>query len=99
MRYKSLLLAIICAAASLTAGAQQVADTIFNPPIIYGAMPRVYEIAGIQVTGAPNYDDETVLGYAGLKVGDRLAIPGDDLTAAVKRLMRHGLFAQTQVPR
>ena len=97
MRYKSLLLAIICAAASLTAGAQQVADTIFNPPIIYGAMPRVYEIAGIQVTGAPNYDDETVLGYAGLKVGDRLAIPGDDLTAAVKRLMRHGLFAQTQV--
>ncbi|MDE6486393.1 MAG: outer membrane protein assembly factor BamA [Muribaculaceae bacterium] len=97
MRYKSLLLAIICAASSLTAGAQQVADTIFNPPIIYGAMPRVYEIAGIEVTGAPNYDDETVLGYAGLKVGDRLAIPGDELTAAVKRLMRHGLFAQTQV--
>ncbi len=38
-----------------------------------------------------------MLGYAGLKTGDRMAIPGDDLTDAVKRLMRHGLFSQVQV--
>ena len=81
MRYKSIFLAIIFgAAASIAAAAQQVADTIFNPPIVYGALPRVYEIAGITVSGAPNYDDSTVLGYAGLKTGDRMAIPGDDLT-------------------
>ena len=85
------------AAAALTATAQEATDTIYNPQIVYGAMPRVYEIADIQVTGAPNYDDFTVLGYAGLKVGDRMALPGDDLTAAVKRLMRHGLFSQAQV--
>ncbi len=98
MRYKSIFLAIIFgAAASIAAAAQQVADTIFNPPIVYGALPRVYEIAGISVSGAPNYDDSTVLGYAGLKTGDRMAIPGDDLTDAVKRLMRHGLFSQVQV--
>ncbi len=98
MRYKSIFLAIIFgAAASIAAAAQQVADTIFNPPIVYGALPRVYEIAGITVSGAPNYDDSTVLGYAGLKTGDRMAIPGDDLTDAVKRLMRHGLFSQVQV--
>ena len=98
MRYKSIFLAIIFgAAASIAAAAQQVADTIFNPPIVYGSLPRVYEIAGITVSGAPNYDDSTVLGYAGLKTGDRMAIPGDDLTDAVKRLMRHGLFSQVQV--
>jgi len=97
MRYKSIFLAIIFGTAVTTAGAQQVADTIFNPTIVYGAMPRVYEIADIKVTGAPNYDDFTVLGYAGIKVGDRMAIPGDDLTDAVKRLMRHGLFSQAQV--
>ncbi len=98
MRYKSIFLAIIFGAAvSIAAAAQQVADTIFNPPIVYGALPRVYEIAGITVSGAPNYDDSTVLGYAGLKTGDRMAIPGDDLTDAVKRLMRHGLFSQVQV--
>lgn len=88
---------MLLAAAPVTAAAQEAADTIYNPQIVYGALPKVYEIADIQVTGAPNYDDFTVLGYAGIKVGDRMAIPGDDLTAAVKRLMRHGLFSQAQV--
>ncbi|MDE6542299.1 MAG: outer membrane protein assembly factor BamA [Muribaculaceae bacterium] len=97
MRYKSIILAILFGAAAATAPAQQAADTIFNPPVIYGAVPRVYEIADIKVTGAPNYDDYIILGYAGLKVGDRMAIPGDDLTAAVKRLMKQGLFSQAQV--
>ena len=60
-------------------------------------MPRTYEIAGIRVTGAPNYDDFIILGYSGLKVGDRLEIPGTELTNAVKRLMRQGLFSQAQV--
>jgi len=60
-------------------------------------MPRTYEIAGISVEGAPNYDDYLILGYAGLKVGDRLTIPGDDITNAVKRLMRQTLFAQARI--
>ena len=60
-------------------------------------MPRTYEIAGISVEGAPNYDDYLILGYAGLKVGDRVAIPGDDITNAVKRLMRQTLFAQASI--
>ncbi|MBD5276288.1 MAG: outer membrane protein assembly factor BamA [Bacteroides sp.] len=97
MRIRHILLAIAIAATASTAMAQQAADTIFNPPVIYGTLPRVYEIAGISVTGAPNYDDSTILGYAGLKVGDRMAIPGDDLTATVKRLMHQGLFSQVQV--
>ena len=41
-------------------------DTIFNPPVLYSTMPRTYEIAGIEVEGAPNYDDFLILGYAGL---------------------------------
>ena len=97
MRIKSILLAIVACTVAFAAKAQQVADTIFNPPVIYGALPRVYEIADIKVTGAPNYDDFIILGYAGLKVGDKLAIPGDDLSAAVKRLMHQGLFSQAQV--
>ena len=78
------------------AAADAATDTIYNPSVIYSAMPKVYEIAGISVTGAPNYDDEIILGYAGLKVGDRVAIPGDDVTAAAKRLMRQALFSQAQ---
>jgi len=86
-------------AAALPAGAQApaaAADTIYNPPVVYTSMPRTYEIAGITIEGAPNYDDEIILGYAGLKTGDRVTIPGDDITNAAKRLMRQGLFQQAQ---
>ena len=72
-------------------------DTIYNPNVLFTGMPRTYEIADIQVTGAPNYEDYIVLGFTGLKVGDRVEIPGSDITNAVKRLMRQKLFAQARV--
>ena len=72
-------------------------DTIYNPNVLFNGMPKTYEIADIKVTGAPNYDDFIVLGYTGLKVGDRVEIPGTDITNAVKRLMRQKLFAQARV--
>jgi outer membrane protein insertion porin family len=72
-------------------------DTIYNPTVVFSGMPRTYEIADIKVTGAPNYDDFLILGYTGLKVGDRIEIPGNDITNAVKRLMRQQLFSQARV--
>jgi outer membrane protein insertion porin family len=97
MRYNLLaVLPLLLCASTFSVAAQQEADTIFNPTVIYNNMPRTYEIAGITVEGAPNYEDDIILGYAALKVGDRVAIPGDDITNAVKRLMRQGLFAQAQ---
>lgn len=95
-----LLLALASAMACPSAAAQSATnstDTIFNPTVVFSAMPRTYEIADIKVTGAPAYDDFIVLGYAGIKVGDRMEIPGSDLSNAVKRLMRQGLFAQARV--
>ena len=101
MRSKILLLltsiVILQAAASTSASAQAPADTIYNPQVLYTAMPKVYEIAGITIEGAPNYDDYLILGYAGINIGDRVAIPGDDITNAVKRLMKQTLFAQARV--
>ena len=100
MRYKILLLPLLMFVAlpfAFKAAAQTPADTIFNPKVTYSSMPRTYEIAGITVEGAPNYDDSLILGYADLKVGERVTIPGDDITNAVKRLMRQTLFAQARV--
>ena len=98
MRYRlTLLTALIVLASSMMKMSGQVAnDTIYNPPMLYSGMPRTYEIAGINVEGAPNYEDDIILGYAGLKLGDRMAIPGEEVTQIVKRLMRQGLFAQVQ---
>ena len=91
------LLSLLLVGTVLPMHAQTSNDTIYNPRVLYSAMPRTYEIAGISVEGAPNYDDYLILGYAGLKVGDRVAIPGDDITNAVKRLMRQTLFAQASI--
>ena len=97
MRYNllNILLAMLCFCC-LPAAAQLTTDTIYNPPVIYTSMPRTYTIEGIRVEGAPNYDDDIVLGYAGLHIGDRVAIPGDDITNAAKRLMRQNLFQQAR---
>lgn len=72
-------------------------DTIYNPTVLYTAMPKTYEIAGIEIVGAPNYDDENILSFAGIRVGDRMTLPGEEITNVVKRLMRQALFSQAQV--
>ena len=92
----TLLIAAIALLNPSIGGAQQPTDTIYNPPVVYSSMPRTYEIAGIRVEGANNYEDHIILGYAGLKVGDRVSIPGDDITNAAKRLMRQNLFQQAR---
>ena len=97
MRYKLLSLFLITCASAIGGYAQERVDTIYNPPVIFNGMPRTYEIADIKVTGAPNYDDYIVIGYAGLKKGDRVEVPGAEITAAAKRLMRQGLFSQAQI--
>lgn len=97
MRYKILfLIAFLTAALGLDAQTAPT-DTIYNPAITYSGVPRTYELAGVRVTGAPNYDDYLIIGYSGLKVGEKIEIPGNDVTSAVKRLMRQRLFAQAQI--
>ncbi|MCM1109707.1 MAG: outer membrane protein assembly factor BamA [Clostridium sp.] len=72
-------------------------DTVYEPKVLFNGMPRVYEIAGISVKGADNYDDHIIIGYAGLKVGERVDIPGEELNAAARRLWRQGLFSTVQI--
>lgn len=97
MRYKIITLLIAIAGIFCTANAQAPVDTIYNPPITYNGVPRTYELAGIEVTGAANYDPVNIIGYTGLRVGQKIEIPGNDITSAAKRLMRQGLFAQAQI--
>ncbi|MBO5780287.1 MAG: outer membrane protein assembly factor BamA [Muribaculaceae bacterium] len=97
MRYRLLLLFTILLAAMGQIMAQTPVDTIYNPPVSYTGMPKTYELAGIKVTGAPNYEDYIIIGYSGLRIGQEIEIPGNDITTAARRLMRQGLFAQAQI--
>ena len=89
------LLAIFSLCFSSKAAEQN--DTIYNPNIIFSSMPKTYEIAGLRVTGLQYYEDYIVIGYSGLAVGDRIEIPGNEITNATKRFWRQGLFSKIQI--
>lgn len=38
-----------------------------------------------------------MIGLSGLSVGQTIVVPGDDITTAVKRYWRHGLFSDVQI--
>ncbi len=88
------------AALAITARAQEtrvVGDTIYNPAIMFNGHPTKYEIAGIKVIGLENYDDNVIIGYSGLAIGQRVDIPGNDLKQAARRFWRQGLFSKVQI--
>ncbi len=68
-----------------------------NPTIQYTNTPQKYEIAGITVSGVKNYEDYVLIGFSGLTVGQQVTVPGDDITNAVKRFWKHGLFSDVQI--
>ena len=85
---------------SFQAAAQEtrmVGDTIYNPTIMFNGHPAKYTIAGISVTGVDNYEDNIIIGYSGLAIGQRIDIPGNDLKNAAKRFWRQGLFSKVQI--
>ncbi len=97
MQKKLFTLILALMASTLLLHAQTPADTIYNPPVSYAGTARTYEIADLKVVGAPTYDDNIIIGYTGLRVGDRVEIPGNEITNASKRLMRQRLFAQARI--
>lgn len=72
-------------------------DTIIEPEVIYSPLPKTYEIAGIKVSGVSGTEDYVIIGYSGLSVGDRVEIPGQEITDAVKRFWRQGLYSKVEI--
>ena len=61
------------------------------------ARPKDYEIGGIVVDGA-KYVDATMLSMvAGLRVGDVVTIPSDDISSAIRKIWEQGLFEDVSI--
>ncbi len=88
---------MILLAVAPSASAQLPVDTIYNPKINFGGIPSTYEIADIQVTGADNYEPHIIIGYSGLRAGERIELPGTAITNAAKRLWNQRLFSQVKI--
>ncbi|MCI1282926.1 MAG: outer membrane protein assembly factor BamA [Prevotella sp.] len=72
-------------------------DKIVHPDISYAGTPRTVTIGGINVSGVEGYEDYILSGISGLSVGQKIEIPGMDITNAVKRYWKHGLFSKVQI--
>jgi len=59
--------------------------------------PADYTIAGITVTGAMNLDANVLIMLSGLSVGDKIKVPSDKITLAVRKLWDQGLFEDIQI--
>ena len=66
------------------------------PVIEYTMQRKTYEIADIQVTGADSYEDFVLIGFSGLAVGDKIEVPGDQITKSLKRFWKQGLFSDVK---
>ena len=54
---------------------------------------KKYTINSITVTGEQNFNERTVIAFTGLKIGDRIYIPGEKLSAVTKKLWEQNLFS------
>ena len=59
--------------------------------------PSEYTIAEITVTGIKYLDKNTLISISGLELGERITIPGEDISSAIKKLWKQGLFSDISI--
>ena len=72
-------------------------EIIVNPDISYSGIPKSLTIGGISVSEISGYEDFVLIGVSGLAVGQEISLPGNEVTEAVKRYWRHGLFSKVAI--
>lgn len=79
-------------------GKAQDEDTLnFNIPVMDYSHPREYEIAGISISGIKFLDQGILVQLTGIKVGERVLIPGERITQSIEKLWSQGLFSDIKV--
>lgn len=59
--------------------------------------PKDYTIGGITVSGVKYLDQNVLIMLSGLTVGERVRIPSDKITGAIRKLWDQGLFEDIQI--
>ena len=92
-RASTLLVVLAVAANAAIAQTNKVVD----PEISYAGTPRTCKIGGLSVKGVQGYEDYMLTGLSGLSIGQEISVPGSEITDAVKRYWRHGLFSSVAI--
>ena len=67
------------------------------PNISYSGTARKYEIADITVTGVENLDAKILVNMSGIKIGQVIQIPGDEISSAIRGYWKQGLFSDVKI--
>ncbi|MCX6247470.1 MAG: BamA/TamA family outer membrane protein [Bacteroidetes bacterium] len=65
-------------------------------PIDYTS-PKEYIIGGITVSGVKYLDNNVLIMLSGLTIGDKVRIPGEKITQAIRKLWDQGLFEDVKI--
>ena len=84
-------------ASALSSAADSAVSKAKLPKIEYTLQRKTYEIAGITVSGAESYEDFVLIGFSGLAVGDKIEVPGDQITKSIRRFWKQGLFSDVKI--
>lgn len=84
-------------ASALSSAADSAVNKADLPKIEYTLQRKTYEIAGITVSGAESYEDFVLIGFSGLAVGDKIEVPGDQITKSIRRFWKQGLFSDVKI--
>jgi outer membrane protein insertion porin family len=68
-----------------------------EPAVMDYAKPQEYTLDTIRVTGINYLDPNVVIGLSGLAVGDKITVPGDAITSAIKKFWSQGLFSEVKI--
>jgi len=59
--------------------------------------PKEYIIADITVSGVKYLSKDALIMLSGLKVGQKIRVPGDEISSAIQRLWDQGLFSDVKI--
>ena len=59
--------------------------------------PKRYELGGITVSGARYLDPNTLISLTGLRVGDPINIPGEEIGKSIRKLWAQGILGDVSV--
>lgn len=59
--------------------------------------PKEYILGPVEVAGAENYDPNAIRVIAGLRQGQKITIPGQQISDAISNLWKEGLFSSIEI--
>lgn len=93
IKKKYILLTFLCMMTTSIAFSQETKNVI---DIDYYS-PKEYEVGGIEISGADNLDENSVILLAGISVGQKIVVPSDKFSSAIDKLWKQGIFDEIHI--